>query len=71
MELVTPNTGQNHQLFLWPLSCSEAGIMFQFQVIRCWGWELVTGEVRKVTVGSFEPVRGKAEDRAKLGLPAI
>ena len=35
----TPNTGQNHQLSSRPPSwfCSVAGILFQFQVIRCWG----------------------------------
>ena len=30
--------GQNHQLSLRPPSCSAAGILFQFQVIRCWRW---------------------------------
>ena len=38
----TPNTGQNHQLSLRPPS-SEAGILFQFQVIRCWGWFATPG----------------------------
>ena len=32
-----PTPGKNHQLSLRPPSCSEAGILFQFQVIRCWG----------------------------------
>ena len=39
----TPNTGQNHQFFgfLVVLTATEAGILFQFEVIRCWGWLLV------------------------------
>ena len=32
-----PQNRANHQLSLRPPSCSEAGILFQLQVIRCWG----------------------------------
>ena len=27
--------------FFWVLTATEAAILFQFEVIRCWGWLLV------------------------------